>query len=125
MRRRGAQGFLLLEVIIAGALIAIALFSLIDCLGRCLAAGRSVQNYTVAETLLANKSGEFRVERADDMQDQEGPFEDRPGWSWDRKFEATETDGLWQQRISVYWYERNRLCSDAVVEYRYLPEKQR
>ena len=114
----------MLEVIIAVGLIAFALFALVDCLGRCLAAARGVQNYTVAETLLANKGSEFRVERVDDMQDQEGSFDDRPGWSWERKFEATDTDGLWEQRISVYWYERSQLCSDTVVEYRYLPGKQ-
>ena len=125
MNRRGDQGFLLLEVIAAGALVAIAMFALIDCLGRCLAAGRSVQSYTAAETLLANKTSEFRVERVDDMLDQEGAFEDRPGWTWERKFAATETEGLWQQTITVYWHERGQLCHDNVVEYRYLPEKQR
>lgn len=125
MIRRGEQGFLLLEVIVAGALVAISMFALIDCLGRCLAAGRGVQNYTVAGTLLANKCSEFRGERADDMLDQEGNYDDRPGFSWTRVFESTDTEGLWKQTITIYWYERAKLCSDAMVEYRYLPEKQR
>jgi Tfp pilus assembly protein PilV len=125
MKRRGQQGFLLLEAIFAGAIVAFAMFAIIECLGRCLAAARSVQNYTVAETLLANKSQEFRVERATDMQDQEGSFEDRPGFTWERRFELSETEGLWKQTITVYWYERSKLASDAIVEYRYLPEKTR
>lgn len=125
MKTRGESGFLLLEVIAAAAIMAIALFALIDSLGRCLVAARSVQSYSIAETLLANKSQEFRVERADDMQDQEGTFEDRPDFTWSRKFEATDTDGLWKQIITVTWRERSREASDSVTEYRYLPQKQR
>ena len=57
------------------------------------------------------------------MLDQEGVFEDNPAYSWTRHFESTDTEGLWKQTISVYWYERGVLVSDSVVEYRYLPEK--
>jgi type II secretion system protein I len=125
MNARGQGGFLLLEVIAAAAIVAVALFALMDSLSRCLAAARSVQNYSVAETLLANKSHEFRVERAEDMQDQEGTFEERAGFAWRRTFEATETEGLWKQTITVTWPERSREASDSVTEYRYLPRKQR
>lgn len=125
MNRRGQQGFLLLEAIVAGTVVSLCMFALIQCLGRCLAAARTVQNYTVAETLLANKSQEFRVERAEDTLDQEGPFDDRPGFTWDRKLETTETEGLWKQTITVYWHERAQLMSDSVTEYRYLPAKNR
>jgi len=97
--------------------------AIIDCLGRCVAAARTVQNYTIAETLLANQCCVFRVERSGDMLDQEGTFDDNPGFSWTRTFELTDTEGLWVQTITVYWYERGRLSSDAVVEYR-VPARQ-
>ena len=116
---------MLLEVIFAAALIALGLFVLIEGLGRCLAAARTVQCYTTAETLLANQSYIFRMERPNDYLPQEGNFEDYPGFSWTRAFEQTDTEGLWKQTITVYWYERGRLSQDSVVEYRYLPEKQR
>lgn len=124
MKARDTHGFMLLEVIAAGALVAIGLFVLIESLGRCLAAGRSVQNYGYAETLLANKANEFRGERAMDLLDQEGDCEDRPGFHWARTLGATETAGLWKQEITITWQESGKPVSDAIVEYRYLPEKQ-
>src|ERR1700687_4271988 len=125
MKRCNQRGFLLLEVLFASAIAGIGLFALITSLGRCLAAARSIQNYTMAETMLANKSYEFRVERPTDMLDQEGVFADNPLFSWARKFESTDTEGWWQQTITVYWYERGQLVSDSVMEYRYIPEKNR
>ena len=116
---------MLLEVILAVALLAISMFALIESLGRCLAAARSVQSYTTSEILLANKSFEFRTERPTDIIDQEGVFEDYPGFSWTRRLEMTDTEGLWKQTITVYWYERGKLADDSVFEYRYLPQKQR
>ena len=128
MNARHKQGFLLLEVILATALIAIGLFAIIDALGRCLAAARTIQNYTISETLLANKSYEMRVEQPTNYLDLEGPFDDYPGFTWERKFEpagADDVEGLWKQTITVYWYERGRLSQDSVVEYRYMPQKVR
>ena len=122
--RSGRGGFLLLEVILAMALLAIAMFALIEGLNRCVAAAHSVQNYGIVETLLANKCYEFRNERPTDYLDQDGRFEDYPSFSWARRLEATETEKLWKQTISVSWYERGDLRTDSVVEYRYLPEKQ-
>ena len=123
--RQGQGAFLLLEVILAVALLAISMFALIESLGRCLAAARAVQSYSTSEILLANKSFEFRTERPKDILDQEGEFEDYPGYSWTRKLDGTDIEGLWKQTITVYWYERGKLASDAIVEYRYFPEKQR
>jgi Tfp pilus assembly protein PilV len=125
MKAGDRHGFILLEVVFATALVAIGLFAIIDALGRCLAAARSIQGYTTSETLLANKSYEFRVERPTDYQPQEGAFDDYPGFTWTREFDFTDTESLWKQTITVYWYEHGKLASDAVVEYRYLPDKQR
>jgi general secretion pathway protein I len=123
--KRSEGGFMLLEVILAVAIMAISLFALINSLGRCVAAARAVQSYSISEILLANKSFEFRAERAADILDQEGSFSDYPGYSWSRRLELTDTEGLWKQTITVYWYERGKLASDSVAEYKYLPEKQR
>ena len=121
---RNIDGFMLLEVILAVGLLAVCLFAIIDSLGRCVAAAKAVQNYSVSEILLANKGFEFRAQRAGDIFDQEGTFDDYPGYSWSRRLERTDTEGLWQQTIAVYWHERGNVVSDSVVEYRYLPEKQ-
>lgn len=110
----------------ATILMAIGLFAIIEGLSRCIAAARSVQNYATSETLLANKSYEFHTDRATDTLDQEGNFaDDYPGFSWTRTFQQTDTEGLWKQTITVYWYERGKLSSDSVAEYKYMPEKQR
>ena len=134
MRANDRRGFILLEVILATFIITVGLFAMIDGLNRCIAAARSVQNYTIAETLLANKSYEFRVERPTDMLDQNGAFDDYPGFSWSRTLESAdlsdsstgeEIQGLWKQSITVYWMERGKPSVDSVVEYRFLPQKQR
>jgi type II secretory pathway pseudopilin PulG len=124
MRARQQHGFLLLEVIFATMIVAISLVAIMEGLNRCLAAARSVQNYTISNNLLANKAYEFRVERPTDYLDQEGKFDDYPGYSWSRTLTSTETEFLWEQKITVFWWERGRLASDSVVEYRYLPQKQ-
>ena len=118
-------GFMLLEVMLAVVIVAIGLFVLLEGLGRCLAAARSVQSYSIVQNLLANKAYEFRVERPADFLDQEGSFDDYPGYTWSRTLIATDTENLWEQTITVYWWERSKLVNDSVSEYRYLPQKQR
>ena len=125
MSRRRESGYILLEVILAVAVAAVGLCVLMDCLGRCLAAARSIQAYTLSEMLLANKSCEFRLDRSQDTLDQEGTFDDHPGVVWRRTFEATDTTGLWRQTLTVSWQERGRTATDSIVEYRYFPQKQR
>lgn len=123
MKHGAHGGFMLLEVLFAAAVVTIAMGTLISCLGRCIAAAHAVQNYTIAQTLLANESYIFRVERLTDMNNDDGDFKDYPGFSWARKIETTDTEDLYQQTITVFWQERGRAASDSVVEYRYLPEK--
>ena len=115
---------MLLEVMLAVVLVAIGLSVLLQGLGRCLAAARSVQSYAVVQNLIANKSYEFRIERPSDYLNQEGTFEDYPGYTWSRTLESTDTESLWLQTITVFWWERGKLASDSVVEYKYLPQKQ-
>jgi hypothetical protein len=122
---REEAGFLLLEVLLAVFILALCVFGLIECLDRCVAAARSVQSYTVCDILLANKSYDFRQEPLkDNFSDQQGTFDDYPGHSWSRKLTGTDIEGMWQQTITVYWYERGKEVSDSVVEYRYLPDKE-
>jgi Tfp pilus assembly protein PilV len=123
--KQDEAGFLLLEVLMGVFLLAVSVFVLVEGLSQCVASARSIQSYTVSDILLANKSYEFRTERPTDILDQQGAFDDFPGYSWSRKFENTDIEGLWQQTITVYWHERGNEVSDSVVEYRYLPDKER
>jgi len=125
MNRRGANAYILLEVILAVAIVGISLGVLMDGMGRCLAAARSVQSYNLAQILLTNKSCEFRLEHTPSTINQEGDFTEHPGFAWRRELTPTQTVGLWEQTITVTWQERGRTASDSIVEYRYLPQKQR
>jgi len=121
----GESAFLLLEVLLALFILTISVFVLVERLSLCIAAARSVQSYSTSEMLLANQSYIFHTERGLDIVDQEGTFDDYPGYTWSRKLEQTDTEGLWKQVVTVSWYERGQLASDSVVEYKYLPDKQR
>ena len=121
----GGGGFLLLEVLLALFILTISVFVLIEGLSRCLAGARSVQTYATSEMLLANQSYVFHTERGTDILDQEGTFDDYPGYTWSRKLEQTDSEGLWKQVLTVSWHERGQVASDSVVEYKYLPDKQR
>jgi len=123
--RSGEGGFLLLEVLLALFLLSISVFVLIEGLSRCLAAARAVQSYSISEMLLANQSYVFHTERGTDILDEEGAFDDYPGYAWSRKLEQTDTEGLWKQVLTVSWHERGQVANDSVVEYKYLPDKQR
>ena len=123
---RGGDGaFLLLEVLLALFILTISVFVLVERLSLCVAAVRSVQSYSTSEMLLANQSYIFHTERGTDIIDEEGSFDDYPGYTWSRKLEQTDTEGLWKQVITVYWRQRGQVASDSVVEYKYLPDKQR
>jgi Tfp pilus assembly protein PilV len=115
---------MLLEVTLAAALLAIGLFVMLESLSRCVAAAGAVQNQAIASNLLANKSYEFRVERPRDFAEASGTFDDYPTFTWARTLDVTETEGLYRQTIAVYWMERGRMTYDALVEYRYLPDKE-
>jgi len=123
--KSGEGSFLLLEVLLALFILTISAFVLIQRLSLCVAAVRSVQSYSTSAMLLANQSFVFRTERATDLLNQEGAFDDYPGYTWSRTLEQTDTEGLWKQVITVSWHERNQLANDSVVEYRYLPDKTR
>ncbi len=120
---RCRSGFMLLEVILAVLLLSIGLSAVIEGLSRCIAAAASIQNYHVAETLLANKSYEFVSEKPDDVERGDGSFSDYPQFRWERTFESTEQEGLWLQTITVTWMEKGRPSTDSVAQYRYLPLK--
>lgn len=121
----GEGAFLLLEVLLALFILSISVFVLVERLSLCVAQVRSVQSYSTSDMLLANQSYIFHTERGTDIIDEEGGFDDYPGYTWSRKLEQTDTEGLWKQVITVYWRERGRAVSDSVVEYKYLPDKQR
>ena len=116
---------MLMEVLLAMFLFTISAIVLIEGLSRCVAAARAVQSYSISDILLANKSYEFRTEQPTNILDQDGTFDDYPGYAWSRRFANTDNEGLWIQTITVSWYERGKLTSESVVEYRYLPDKQR
>ncbi len=118
------KGYMLLEVILALGILSGALCAIISSLGGCLAASRSVQNSTRVVMLLANKSAEFRLDRSQDVLDQEGVFEEAEGFGWRRALEKTDSAGLWRQTITVSWTERGQPATDSLVEYRHLPQKQ-
>jgi Tfp pilus assembly protein PilV len=130
MRARDNRGFMLLDVILAGAILAVALFALINALSRCLAATHAVKNHAIADSLLQKKSWEIRAETQTPQQQlattdvQEGDFGDEfPGFYWRATIEPGPTNTLFVQTITVRWLERGDWVEESLAEYRYLPHR--
>lgn len=104
-------GFTLLEVVIALAILAGTLVSLLALHQRNLAmvqrAGEITQATFLARESLAGLAG---PDQAADLTDGEGTFPEEDGgpYRWNRQVEPTGVDGLLRIRLKVLWGEEGR-----------------
>ena len=80
--RRESQGFTLLEVIIAVAIIGSSLAILLGAVNKNLLMASQSKNITIASFLAQKKLGEIELVGLPDIGNQQGVFEEAPDFSW-------------------------------------------
>ncbi len=95
----GRRGFTLIEVAVASAILAIALFAILQICTVCLRGARLLSRVHVdASSLAAELSLTNRIEEGSDS----GSFgEAYPGYSWNRTISEYSTNGLYQVDFQV------------------------
>ena len=115
------KAFILLELMLAVAILSIGLLSLTNIFSISLNAARAAENYFTASLLLEEKIEEIQREVAEGMG--EGEFEDYPHFSWQSEVTPyEEIKGLWIIKLTVSWRERGDETEESILKYLYKPE---
>ena len=103
--RRATTAFTLIEVTVASAILAIALFAILQICSVCLRAARSLSRVHVdASSLAAQLSLTNRIEEGVDS----GNFGDEyPGYSWSREIVEFTTNGVYRVDFEVIGQSRD------------------
>ena len=89
------KGFTLLEVMIAVALIAIALTTLLGSQSQSVFFANSAKFETMAALLAQSKMSEITIQAADSLSSDSGDFgEDYPGYAWEATVSDVSIEGL-------------------------------
>ena len=121
--KAGNKGFTLLEVMVAVALIAIALTTLLGSQSQSVSFANSAKFETMAALLAQSKMSELALRDADELSDDSGDFgDDYPGYAWDvtvsdisipgidaisdylKQVDLTVTWGVFSYNLRLYHY---------------------
>lgn len=96
------DGFTLLEILIALAILAILMTGLLKIASDNTRNLWHIENKTLAAIIAANHATQLRLSK--EKPEQEDGWETQAGrrWYWQVKRQVTTTLGLWRYRISVY-----------------------
>ena len=110
------KGFSLLEVMIAVALIAIALTTLLGSQAQSVSYANSAKFETMAALLAQSKMSEITVQDADSLSSDSGDFgDDYPGYAWEATVSDISIEGL--DAISNYLKQVDLTVSWGVFKY--------
>ena len=110
------QGFTLLEVMVAVAIIAIALTALLGSHSQSISLAGEAKFYTNAALLAQKKMAELELAGFDDLVGESGDFgEEFPGYRWEVKVDKADFEGfeeiakhIKQIDLALYWGEGSR-----------------
>ena len=106
------DGFTLLEVLIAVVILGSSLAVLLGSVNRNLVLVSDSKNLSIAKMLAQNKMAEIELEGYPDLKEEEGEFEDYPGFKWylsvtPLNITALETD-IRVVRMLITWDNENK-----------------
>ena len=107
MKINNEKGILLLEVIVAVAVLAVGLTTISRSFTNCIRVIETAKDYNMALLLAEQALWELENERPDEWSSK-GDFEDYPAFSWEQKNEETEDLNLRKLDLDIHWQRRNR-----------------
>lgn len=119
------QGFTLVEVLLATAILAVSLVVLLTGASRCLAVMKSAERYQQAQWTMGQGEVDHPMLVTDDIKSlalDEVKYDN--GYTYSRTIEDDEDeDGLFVVRIMVKWSDRENGPREEVVRYVYQRKK--
>jgi general secretion pathway protein I len=110
------KGFTLLEVMIAVALIAVALVTLLGSQSQSVSFANSAKFETMAALLAQGKMSEITIKDADSLSSDSGDFgDDYPGYAWEAKVSDVSIEGV--EAISDYLKQIDLTVTWGVFSY--------
>ncbi|MCH7517921.1 MAG: prepilin-type N-terminal cleavage/methylation domain-containing protein [Candidatus Dadabacteria bacterium] len=117
--RSAQRGFTLLEVIIAVAIMGASLAILLSSVNRNLVLASQSKNQTIAASLAQQKIGEIELEGYPQIGEQQGAFEEFPGFYWYLRVLPYDIEQLGTEIriviLDVSWDEGNKVLTIATA----------
>ena len=115
---KGGQGFTLLEVLIALAIIAIVLITCVRAQNQSIRLHQLSRDMTIATILARQKMGEIEVVGFPELGEDDGDFGDAfPGFTWKTTVSMTPFEEARRIDLSVVWKEGTRERRVDVIAY--------
>ena len=115
------RGLTLIEVMIAMAIIGIGIVVLVTAAARCIGVVRQSKNYHMARAILDRGEAEHPIIKDKETKDlinlDVEPVLYDNGFTFTRKAEESDEEGLILLRSTVSWSERSRSAQEEVVTY--------
>jgi len=117
-RRTGEErGFTLLEIVVALTIAAIALPALLQAFSQGTKRHSLIENKTTALYLLRLRMAEIEMEGYPEVGTEEGEFGTNSRFKWSSEIAETDTDGLREVTVTVFWQEMGQEKSVALTTY--------
>ena len=115
-KARGSRAYILIETIVALAVLSAGLAAVFSAFSSSLGAAEHSKDLTVATLLAEEKITQLRLAGPDSLGLSEGGFgEDYAGFTWRTAIKPSQRDSWYSVKVEVQWQERGRSRSISLV----------